>query len=89
MPMEKFNLEVLWNDYLKKNRLDPKRMSSVHYRQIKRAFFGGGGTIFLALAVDMPALSDEKSSEAMDLLLQQFKNFLENEIESPKSRIHK
>ena len=87
--MEKFNLEVLWNNYLRRNRLDPKRMSPIQYKETKRAFFGGGGTIFLALAVDMPALTDKKAEEAMDLLQQQFKNFLENEIESSKRSIKK
>lgn len=87
--MEEFNLEVLWNNYLRRNRLDPKRMSPIQYKETKRAFFGGGGTIFLAMAVDMPDLTDKKAEEAMDLLHQQFKNFLESEIESAKTRTTK
>lgn len=80
--MDKFNIEKLWNDYLKRMQLDPKKMSSVQYSESKRAFFGGASSIFLSMSVDMPALNDDQAEEAMDLVHQQLKNFWQSEIES-------
>lgn len=73
--MENFNLEKMWKDYLVLVELDPEKMSVIQYRETKRAFMAGCGSLYIMISTEVSKLSEDKAMEALENLDMQIMNF--------------
>ena len=77
--MSKFNIEHQYQLYLKRMKLDEKKIHPVQKVETKRTFFGAFGQLLLLLRDDISALSDEDAFKTLDNMINEVGQFFVSE----------
>lgn len=76
---KEFNLEEMYELYLKLCKLDKNNMPLNQQIETKRAFYGGAGMFHNAIMNELPKLSDHEASEELFSMENQIVKFWEKQ----------
>ena len=76
MSKKKFDLDILFDNYLKRGGVTKEQMNEVQYTETKRAFFGACGQMLVTLREDIAAIEKEEDAiEQLESMNDQVMNF--------------
>lgn len=75
MANEIINIEVQFDNYLKRVKLDKAKLSRTQYDETKKSFFAGASAMLVLFRTSIPDLDDDKAFIAMEKLWQEAEFF--------------
>lgn len=75
MAKEEINIEIQFENYLKRVKLDKNKMSRTQYDETKKAFFAGASSMLVLFRTSIPDLPDKQAIIAMEKLWQEAEFF--------------
>lgn len=76
---KKANIELMFQNYLKKVNLDPTKMSKVQFTETRRAFMAGVSSLIVVMVDDISEMGEQNAFEYMEDISNQCETFWINE----------